>query len=213
MIFTSDLRYVSGKEELIARLHGVSYSELFDIRRSVLGRWLVGRPALMKVNEVLLAHGGVAPSSSPRSVESVNDSLHAYMSEDLFYHWADTSLVVVTDSETAAARYETVLVMDSVAFARRTQMIFEPSSILWFRGYVESDTLTADLEDVLEEFGVRIHAVAHTPVTTIESRYDGKLIAVDLERAATEMLLLEWDEEGRRVRRWKLRLEGPPEPL
>ena len=76
MIFTEDLRYVSAKEQLIARLHGASsYTDLFDIRRSVLGRWLVGRPGLMKVNEVLLAHGGVAPGSFPRTVEAVNDSM------------------------------------------------------------------------------------------------------------------------------------------
>ena len=44
MIFTRDLRYVGEKEQLIARLHGGSYTDLFDIRHSLLGRWL-GRPA------------------------------------------------------------------------------------------------------------------------------------------------------------------------
>ncbi len=216
MIFTSDLRYVSSKEQLIARLHGVSYSGLFDIRRSVLGSWLVGRPAVMKLNEVLLAHGGVAPSATRRSVEALNDSLRIYMSEDIFYLWADTTMMPVTDSavaEVAAARYETVIVLDSAAFARRYEMIFDPSSVLWFRGYVQSDTLMSALEDVLEEFGVRTHAVAHTPVRTIQARYDGKLLAVDLERAASEMLLLEWDEGGGVYRRWKLGLEGPPAPF
>jgi hypothetical protein len=71
--------------------------------------------------------------------------------------------------------------------------------------------LTAELEHVLEEFGAEIHIVAHTPLTSIQARYDGKLLAVDLERAATEMLLLVWEGGGSRYQRWRVSLEGPPE--
>jgi hypothetical protein len=216
MIFTHDLRYVSAKEQLIANLHGASYPDLFDIRHSVLGRWLAGRPVLMKVDGVLLAHGGVLPDSSSRSVEAVNDSMRTFMSEDLFYQWADTTLAVVTDSATAervADQYGNVIVMDSVAFARRSRFIFEEESILWFRGYVESDTLTSALDGVLDEFRAEIHVVAHTPVSTLESRYDGKLLAVDLERPATEMLLLVRGAGEAGYRRWRVSLNAPLEPL
>ncbi len=216
MIFTGDVRYVSAKEQLIARLHGTTYPDLFDIRRSVLGRWLLGRPGLMKVNDVLLAHGGVAPASSPRTIEAVNDSLWTFMAEDLFYLWADTTVALVTDAEMAervADQYETVIIMDAEAIARRYSLIFDETSILWFRGYVESDTLAAALDDVLEEFGARVHVVAHTPVPTIESRYGGKLLAVDLERPATEMLLMVWDAGGGSYRRWRVRLNAPLEPF
>ena len=216
MIFTRDLRYVSRKEQVIANLHGVSYQGLFDIRQSVLGRWLVGRPGLMKVDRVLLAHGGVAQGSGERSVEAVNDSLRTFMSEDLFYQWADTTVAVVTDSaiaEQIADRYSTVIVMDSVAFARRSRLIFEPESIFWFRGYVQSDTFTAMLDGVLREFDADIHVVAHTPVRTVESRYDGKLLAVDLELPATEMLLLVRGTGVGGYDRWRIGLDGPPEPF
>ena len=200
----------------MARLHGTSYPDLFDIRSSVLGRWLVGRPALMKVNDVLLAHGGVAPGSSPRTVEAVNDSMWTFMSEDLFYHWADTTLALVTDSASAeriADEYERVIIMDADAVARRTQLVFDETSILWFRGYVESDSWSAALDDVLEEFAVGVHVVAHTPVRTIESLYDGRLLAVDLERPATEMLLMVWDAGERGYRRWRVSLAAPPDPF
>ena len=214
MIFTEDVRYVSAKEQLIARLHGTSYTELFDIRRSVLGRWLAGRPGVMKVNDVLLAHGGVAPGSSLRSVEAVNDSMRTFMSEDLFYRWADTTVALVTDSATAERvgdQYARVIVMDPAAVARRTGIFFDETGILWFRGYVESDTLRSALDGVLDEFGAEIHVVAHTPVSTIGARYDGKLLVVDLERPATEMLLLEWGAGGGRYQRWRVSLDGPPE--
>ena len=189
---------------------------MFDIRHSLLGRWLVGRPAVMKVNDVLLAHGGVAPGSRPRSIEAVNDSLRTFMSEDLFRLWHDPTMGVFSDSASAerlADRYSRVIVMDTTALERRRELIFDPSSILWFRGYVESDTLMAALDDVLEEFGAEIHAVAHTALTTIEARYGGKLLAVDLQRAASEMLLLVRDEAGGRYQRWRFRLEGPPQPF
>jgi len=211
MIFTEDIRYVTTKEQLIARLHGTSYTRLFDIRHSLLGRWLVGRPGVMKVNRVLLAHGGVAPGSSPRSIETVNDSMRTFMSEDLFYLWGDTTVALVSDSATAELvgdQYSRVIVMDPAAVARRTAILFDETGILWFRGYVESDTLGAALDDVLEEFGAQIHVVAHTPLSTIAARYDGKLLAVDLERPATEMLLLEWDAGGGRYRRWKVVLRS-----
>ncbi len=216
MIFTEDLRYVSAKEQLVADLHGTTYTGLFDIRRSVLGLWLVGRPGLMKVNDVLLAHGGVAPEASPRTIEAVNDSMRTFMAEDLFYRWGDTTMALVTDSliaEQVADQYASVIIMDPASVARRTGILFDETGILWFRGYVLSDTLTSALDGVLDEFGAEIHVVAHTPVTTIGARYDGKLLAVDLERAATEMLLLERDARGRGYHRWRISLEGPPEPF
>jgi hypothetical protein len=190
MIFTEDIRYVTTKEQLIARLHGTSYSRMFDIRHSLPGRWLVGRPGVMKVNGVLLAHGGVAPRSSPRSIETVNDSIRTFMLEDLFYLWGDTTMALVTDSATAehvADQYSSVIVMDPPAVARRTRILFGDTGILWFRGYVESDTLASALNDVLEEFGAEIHVVAHTLLSTITARYDGKLLTVDIERPATKV--------------------------
>ena len=62
---------------------------------------------------------GDAPSNlEPRSVDAVNDSLRAYLSEELFYRWADSSLAVVTDSALvaqAAELYGDVILTDSAA--------------------------------------------------------------------------------------------------
>jgi len=106
-----------------------------------------------------------------------------------------------------------VVVMDSVAFARRSDFILGEESILWYRGYVESNRLRGPLDRVLDEFGAEIHVVAHTPVSTLEARYDGKLLAVDLERPATEMLLLVRSAGGDGYGRWRVRLNGPSEPF
>lgn len=215
MIFTDDLRYVSAKERLVARLHGVSYGDMFDIRTTVLGRWLAGRPGLMEVDGVLMAHGGVVPELRPHSVAALNDSLRSFFSEDLFYRWSDTTLALVTDSslaEVVADRYDRVIVMDSTAVARRRALVFDENSVVWYRGYVQSDTLGAALDRTLANFGADMHVVGHTPVPSVRLRYEGRLAAVDLDDPATEMLLLTRDPEGGH-RAWRIRMEGPPEPL
>jgi hypothetical protein len=214
MIFTNDLRYVSPKEELLARLHGVSYTEMFDIRTTVLGKWLAGRPGLMRIDGMLLAHGGVVPEIQPYSVPALNDSLRAFMAEDLFYHWADTTMALVTDSITAAeieGQYERIILMDPDAVARRQSLIFDERSILWYRGYVQSDTLSAELDQVLDNFDAEAHIVGHTPVPAVGLSYGGRLMAVDLEDPAREMLLLV--KEGGEYRPYRATLEGPPEAL
>ena len=106
-----------------------------------------------------------------------------------------------------------MIVLDSLAFVRRSDFLFDEESILWFRGYVQSDRWTSALDDVLDEFGAEIHVVAHTPVPTLESRYGGKLLAVDLEQAATEMLLLVRGAGGDGYSRWRVSLSGPLEPF
>jgi hypothetical protein len=77
---------------------------------------------------------------------------------------------------------------------------------------VQIDTLEAALDSALAHFDSRVHVVGHTPVPTITSRYEGKVLAVDMEDPAIEMLLLTKDGQGR-YQRWRYRLEGPPEPF
>lgn len=215
MVFTQDLRYVAPKEQLIARYQGVSYTAMFDIRKTVLGRWLAKRPGLMRIDGALLAHGGVVPEITPHAVAAVNDSVRAYLAEDLFYSWGDTTVALATDSAIAEAvrdQYAEVIVMDSSAVARRMALLFDERSLLWYRGYVQVDTLDAALDRALANFDAEVHIVAHTPVPAVGSRYDGRLLAVDLEDAASEMLLLTKDARGG-YRAWRAKLSGPPEPI
>ena len=76
-----------------------------------------------------------------------------------------------------------------------------------------SDTLASALDSILDEFRAEIHVVAHTPVSTLESRYDGRLLAVDLERPATEMLLLVRGAVDGAYQRWRVSLNAPLEPF
>jgi hypothetical protein len=188
---------------------------MFDIRKTVLGRWLASRPAVMWIDGALLAHGGVVPEIRPHSVAAVNDSMRSFLAEDLFYRWADTTMAFTADSalaESVRDQYDTIFVMDSAAIARRMSYIFDERSILWYRGYVQSDSLSPELGETLSNFAADLHIVGHTPVPGVSLRYGGRLMAVDLEDPAREMLMLIRGADGVR-RPYRAKLEGPPEPL
>jgi hypothetical protein len=203
MVMIGDPRYVSDKEDSIAKLHNVGYSELFEPHTSVLGRWLASKPALLRIEDVLLAHGGVGPRYLGYGLSELNDTLRLYMGEELFTHWYDDEFLGAWAEETT---------LDSAAVDRRWTFFNHSESIFWYRDLVYSDTLGEYLTKVLERFRSSVHVVGHTPLDHIEERYDGRLIGVDMEEAATELLFLAKNEEGG-WDRWKIGLEGPPGPI
>ncbi len=244
MVFTNDLRYTSPKERLVAALHDTKYPRLFDLRHSVLGRWLAVQPGLMKVDGILLAHGGVTPQYTRYGVKEFNDSLRTFLGEDFFYYMdalfdpADTTVKLVPDSS-LAKRFpgSRVVVMDKATAARRLDFFFADTSVFWFRGYLESDTgvsmvqgktassqradaaalssetkrRAAELDTVLERFHADLQVVGHTPGETVRSRFGGRLIAVDLNHPATEMVLLVRD--GSAYRAYRYTFEGAAGPV
>jgi hypothetical protein len=196
MVLLGDLRYIGAKELTVARLHGVSYDRLFDPRLTVLGRWLATKPVLLRIGDVLFAHGGVSTAYLDHTLESVDDTLAAYMAEDLFYRWTDTTYVVP---------------LDSAGLARRNAFFWDESSIPWYRGYVQADTLAAPLGAVLDRYGARLLVVGHTPADHIRQRYDGRLIATNTFPFAAEILLLTRAPTG--WGRVRIATTGPPVPL
>lgn len=186
MVLTGDHRYVSPQERLLAQRHGLSYGEIYHPRRSVLGAWLTSRPAALRVGDVLLAHGGIGPAYLDRSVGDLNDSLTAFVSEDLFEYWSDSTVEVTP--------------RDSAAVARRIQFLFEAPSVFWYRGYARGDSAGDPLRALLRERDARLHVVAHTPVSAIRGAYGDSVVLVDLKRPASEMLLLVRDGSG--YERW-----------
>jgi hypothetical protein len=197
MVMTEDLRYVAPKEMLIAHLHETSYGRMFDPRHSVLGQWLAAKPAILRIDDVLYAHGGVTEDHLSYSLRTYDDSLAAFMREDLFYHWADTTAALPVTLEQVR---------------RREAFFWGDNSAFWFRGYVQSDTLEQSLRRVLRHFRSNLHVVAHTPVSTIADRYRGSVIAVNVAQPASELLLLVRQRRGE-ARRYRWGVTGPPEPL
>ncbi|NIR50421.1 hypothetical protein GWO43_18085 [candidate division KSB1 bacterium] len=198
MTFLNDLRYLSGKENLIANLHNTQYASMFDPQRSVIGKWLAIKPGVIKIDEILFSHGGVDPIFNGYSIEALNDSLWTYLNEDGFSTLLQDSL--------AFTKY------DSVLYHRRLYFFFGEKSVFWHRGYVSADTLGKDLNSVLKNFKSKLHVIAHTPVKTITSFYDGKVIGVDLASPGTEMLLLVRTGK-KKYEKYKYKITGELEPL
>lgn len=196
MVLFGDLRYTHSKELGLAASHGVPYNALFDVRRSVLGRWLASMPGILRVDDTLLAHGGVGPRWTGWSAAAFDDSLAARVGSDAFHR-----------VNVAAGPVE----VDSLVLDDWDRFLWEEDTVFWLRDWVQRDDLGSRLDAVLDAFDAERHVVGHTPVPEIVPRYDGRVIAVDLEEPATGMLLLE--RSGGEVRRWRIRREGPPEPL
>jgi hypothetical protein len=173
MAMSGDLRYTNPREMQVAEWHRMPYNTLLNTRTSVLGRWLASKPAIMRVGDVLIAHGGISPLL-PGTVAQVNDSLHAHLREDLFHYWSDTTRVIRVDAATLASR---------------EAFFWSPESPFWHRDYVQTDTLAGQLPEVLRRHRGSVLVVGHTPVETIGKRYEGLLISAHTPQFGAEFVL------------------------
>ncbi len=196
MVLLNDLRYVMPKELAIAEAHGVSYDRMFDPRLSILGTWLASKPVMIRVDDVLFAHGGVSADYLGYSLESLDDSLAAFTREELFYRWSDPSYATPPDT---------------VGVNRRDALFMGERGPLWYRAYATTNTVADELGQVLDHFDARLHVIGHTPLTTITQVYGGDVIDVNTFPFAAELLLLLRD--GSEYERWRFRSSGLPERI
>jgi hypothetical protein len=194
MVALADLRYVHARELRVAELHGTAYDRMFDVRHSILGRWLASKPAAIRVDGVLIAHGGVTREYAQLPIRAFDDTLRTYVGEELFYRWSDTTYVVP---------------LDSASYQRRVDFFWSPRSVFWHREYVQSDTVGAELAEVLRAWQADMLVVGHTRVPQIEARYDGRLIAAHTPRYGADLLLLVRTRTGHE--RYRITPEAPPE--
>ena len=196
MVMLGDLRYVHPLEKQIADLHNVSYQQLLHPQRSVLGRWLASKPAVIKIGDLLLTHGGVSSDFIGETTESIAKKLNQNIKDEIFAAQVDTTM---------RAR------VDSAHFARWDKFFWHERSLFWYRGYAMSDTLDTELTKTLESFDASAMVVGHTPAPTMQTRYNGKLIIAHPRRPGTELLLITGRGAQRRLSR--IVSHGPPEPI
>lgn len=156
MVLSGDLRYLNEKYPQTTRAAGASsYAELFSVN-TLLGQWLRTKPAVLKLNDLLCLHGGIAPEVIERklSLQELN--------------------FMVTQSLQATAPAPEIL-----------SFVKGKSSPLWYRGYFPEaqefrQATVQDVDATLAHFGVRRILVGHTPVDAVTPLYDGKVIAVQV---------------------------------
>jgi hypothetical protein len=194
MVISADLRYVHPQQSAIADLHGVTYDALLDIRHSVLGRWLAAKPAAIRVDRTLIAHGGMAPEFARLTLRGIDRLLAGYMADDSFYQRA------------AMAAGE-----DTLAYLARQDFFTHPRSLFWHRDYIQTDAAGDELREVLRRTRSDVHVVGHTGVPFIQARYGDRLIAAHTSRHGAELLLLV--RERNRLQRFRIVDDGPPQPF
>jgi hypothetical protein len=202
MNLTGDLRYVS--EGDYAQFGSESRDGLppgFFARRAALapdghyGRWLLGLPVALVVNDTLFVHGGVSTMIEGMSLEQINaaamrdvrrvaEGWHALLAAGLL---GDTDGFSVLEARAAAlaedGRDPALQALGRGISEALEGLPFHPDGVLWYRGnsichaFAEGDTL----RNVLATVGAHRVVVGHTVTDSrkITSRVDGLVYRID----------------------------------
>jgi hypothetical protein len=194
MVLNGDLRYLHPKYIETAKKLNKPFEKLFT-KDSIIGNWLRSKPVLVKVNNMLFAHGGFHPSlaTEQRSLVEINtvfkESLIKAELEKPREGWA--------------------------------RFLHKSSGPIWYRGYFAADrdeasrakdmgATSAEIDLLLKHFDVKHLIVGHTSQQQIETRYQGRVIAIDssIKRGSYgEILFIENDKK------WRGSLSGKVLPL
>ena len=194
MVLNGDLRYLHPKYVETAKKLNKPFEKLFT-KDSIIGNWLRSKAVLVKVNNMLFAHGGFHPSLAidKRSLIEIN--------------------TVFKDSLIKAE-----LDKPREGFAK---YLHKTNGLVWYRGYFASDypegskrrdngATSTEIDLLLKHFDVKHLIVGHTSQKKIESRYQGRVIAIDssIKRGSYgEILFIENDKK------WRGSLSGKVLPL
>jgi len=164
------------KEE---RAKAVYYEEF----RRTVGRWIAAHNVIIKINGVVLVHGGISIADSRRALESIN------------------------------ARYGAEFRQAIDETLETPQYLFQPAAPLWNRdlGDVSSSIIESDVKQILANLKARAIVVGHTPTPGDEARRFGGLVWVidsrisSYYREGSRFSALEIDKNGNITFGWESR--------
>ncbi len=153
---------VAGKYFVNADSLKLPYHKWYD-EQSVLGQWLRTKPAILKINNYLFCHGGynAAHLAYKRSIPQINAAVRTVLGKEV-------SFIKSTVNDTIRS-------------------ITGINGILWYRGYfIAHDdyelAAQAEVDAVCTYYGVDKIIVGHTFVDHIGTRYNGRVIGIDVAR-------------------------------
>ena len=165
MVLNGDLRYLHPKYVKVAELLDTPFEQLFS-KNSILGNWLRSKSVLVRVNDMLFAHGGFHPylAKNARSLEDINkvfkENLVKAELEQPRHGWGNELL--------------------------------GGNGPIWYRGYFkghgnnsqkdsnkDQGASSAEIDLLLQHFDIKHLVVGHTSQQAVESRYQGRVIAID----------------------------------
>ena len=159
MIFIDDLRYITSDYYSLCDNLGLGYSDIFD-RNSLLGLWLRQKPAAVKINRYVFAHGGFSPELIRREagLDSINSIVWRYLNG-----------------------------RENPSDIQMRQLILGGSGVMWYRGMVNEvpDREVIDMESLADGLGFYdcdAFIVGHTEVDSISYFFDGRVIDVNIPK-------------------------------
>lgn len=155
MTLNGDLRYLNPKYEYTANTLNIPYDELFS-KESILGNWIRSKPVLVKINNMLFTHGGFHPSlaKEKHTLSEINTVFKANL----------------VKSELSTKR------------EGWGKYLHKKNGPIWYRGYFkvkDEGASNEEIELLLHHFNVKNIIVGHTSQKQIETRHEGKVIAID----------------------------------
>lgn len=154
MNFDNDLRYLNSKYTELSNQLQLPHQSLYS-SQTVIGNWLLAKPVIITINDVLFTHAGISP-------EFIQQKFSAAEVNQLF-------------AEKISGAGKDHYRKDSVL-----NFLSRSSGPLWYRGYFKTPVLDEEeITKTLKHFNVRHIVVGHTTMQEITVLYQGKVFAID----------------------------------
>ncbi len=171
MELTGDKRYLANKYVDLCNRLNFDYSALYG-NRTVLGRWLRSKNAVIIINDILFVHGGLSVEMTQNniSIQTINKTIK-----------------------------NTLTRRNPEPITRNEKLILGPNGPLWYRGYVrlpesyyrktsqKYDFNEKKLDEILNFYKVKTIVFANTHVSQIYPMHQGKLFGIDIDFDSPEI--------------------------
>jgi hypothetical protein len=159
LVLKNDLRYVNGENLAFAQRAAIPYADLYGAG-SELGRWIRDKNLVLALGGNIFVHAGLSTEMS--AGEYTPDEINRRARRWLGYANRERN---AADARNAA--------------------LFGTNGVLWYRGLVTDSApiSTDDLDTVLNYYGAGRIVVGHSVVGEVELRYDGRVIAINVDHA------------------------------
>ena len=164
MLIKGDLRYVHKKYFDIAKAQDKTVDELYN-KNSLLGKWIRNKNAILKINDIIIVHGGLSPELVIRnySVNEINTLISQHLNENISNE--------------------------------RINFLLKSYGPFWYRGmmrdYRDIQKISqSEFDTILDYYKANKVIIGHTVVDNISYDYHEKLICVDVDHHECPQALL-----------------------
>jgi hypothetical protein len=129
-------------------------------REGQYGRWLRDKNAVVKINDTLFLHGGIAPKFAGQTISQINEAVRK-----------EIDVLTKTGPPTVLEGYAST----------------DPEGPLWYRGLASDEEAALDghVAAALQAFGVRRIVIGHTPTDgAVLPRFGGRVVLIDVGLSA-----------------------------